>query len=227
LARNEVAASRRLLRLVTDLWVAERARPLVLWPGGSSPRGVLGFVEVALEIAAQVRAGAMPTPSYLFVPLASCGTLAGLVLGLRVAQLDTVPVGVRVYDRRIANARSVLALAEASRRMLARFEPSFGRLQLRPSDLLVLHDHAGAGYAEATAEGVHALELARDHAGLVLEETYSAKALAGLGAFMATTERRSRPALFVCTYNSRPLDEYIAAASTESVPSELRRWLDR
>ncbi|CAA9305715.1 MAG: hypothetical protein AVDCRST_MAG11-1143, partial [uncultured Gemmatimonadaceae bacterium] len=50
--------------------------------GGSSPLGVLGHVNAGLELAEQVRAGLLPEPERLVVPLGIGGTAAGLALGL-------------------------------------------------------------------------------------------------------------------------------------------------
>ena len=59
--------------------------PAYLPAGGSSPVGTLGYVETALEIAEQVRAGLLPEPATVVTAVGSGGTAAGLTLGLRMA----------------------------------------------------------------------------------------------------------------------------------------------
>src|SRR5262249_29706205 len=49
--------------------------------GGSSVLGSMGYVTAARELAAQVRAGAMPEPDVCLVALGSGGTAAGLAAG--------------------------------------------------------------------------------------------------------------------------------------------------
>ena len=56
--------------------------------GGSSPLGALGWVEAGLELAAQVEAGELPAPEWVFVPAGTCGTVSGLALGLELAGLE-------------------------------------------------------------------------------------------------------------------------------------------
>src|SRR3990172_4075315 len=73
-------------------------KPYLVPTGGSSALGTLGFVGAALELAEQVRAGVCPEPAELYVAVGSGGTLAGLVLGLRLAGLRTRAVGVLVTD---------------------------------------------------------------------------------------------------------------------------------
>ena len=68
-------------------WLLARHRPYVLPAGGSSPLGVLGYVEASFEIARQVEAGELPEPSHAVVAIGSSGSAAGLALGLRIAGL--------------------------------------------------------------------------------------------------------------------------------------------
>ena len=71
-------------------WLLLRHRlPYVLPAGGSSPLGALGYVEGALELAEQVRDGALPEPTHVVCAAGSGGTAAGLLLGLRMAGLRT------------------------------------------------------------------------------------------------------------------------------------------
>ena len=46
-------------------------------PGGSNALGSIGYVDAALELAAQVESGDVPEPSHVVVPLGSGGTSAG------------------------------------------------------------------------------------------------------------------------------------------------------
>ena len=67
-------------------------------PAAASATGAIGYVNAACELADQVRAGAMPEPDAIFVPLGSGGTVAGLALGCRLAGLRSRVVAVLVTD---------------------------------------------------------------------------------------------------------------------------------
>ncbi len=88
--------------LLTALWrfyVSERFRrrdAYFIPGGGSSPVGVLGYVDAGLELAMQVERKEMPPPKVIYLPVGSGGTMAGLVLGLRLAGLKTRVVGIRL-----------------------------------------------------------------------------------------------------------------------------------
>ena len=88
-----------LPRALWRYYIADRVRrrdAYFVAPGGSSAAGVLGFVDAGLELAMQVERKEMPFPKAIYLPVGSCGTLAGLMLGLRLAGLKTRVVGVQV-----------------------------------------------------------------------------------------------------------------------------------
>src|SRR5262249_24482583 len=53
----------------------------VIPTGGSTPLGNVAFVSAGFELAAQVRAGEMPEPDVIFIPLGTMGSAAGLAIG--------------------------------------------------------------------------------------------------------------------------------------------------
>src|SRR5688572_24508454 len=71
--------------------------------GGSSALGSLGWMSGADELVEQVAAG-LPPPDVIYVALGSCGTVAGLLAGLRDALVLTPEiVAVRVVTRLVCN----------------------------------------------------------------------------------------------------------------------------
>jgi 1-aminocyclopropane-1-carboxylate deaminase/D-cysteine desulfhydrase-like pyridoxal-dependent ACC family enzyme len=166
-------------------------------PGGTSPLGMLGHVNAALELAEQVSRGEMPVPARVVLPVGSGGTAAGLALGFAIAGMSTVVVGARVAPRIAAGRMRVLALARRARRYLARLAGE--RIpRIDPSRIEIIHDvYAGAyGRALPGAEGPAAL--LRRATGLELDGTYSAKAFS---AAMALAAREKQPTLFWLTFD--------------------------
>ncbi len=92
-ARTIAAAPYLMLRHADGLKL-----PYFLPAGGSSPLGAVGYVEAALEIAAQVASGELPEPSHVVTAVGSGGTAAGLAVGLRLAGLASIVVGIVVND---------------------------------------------------------------------------------------------------------------------------------
>lgn len=208
-AREACAEVRRAWTPV-DAWVQAAwlrwRHPAWRWIpiGGSTPLGALGHVNAALELAGQVRAGLMPEPARIVVPLGSGGTSAGLLVGLELAGLDTEVVAVRVAPRIGSNAHAVRALARATRELVARAagEPLPSRPAARDR-LRVVHTRYGGAYGRPLALGTVASRFFADAAALALDATYSAKAAAEA---LALAREAPGVTLFWVTFDGRLLD---------------------
>lgn len=201
LALSVPAAVRVAARMIARSLIAGR-RPYVIPTGGSSPRGTIGFVNAGLELAEQVRAGELPEPDFIFIPVGSGGTHAGLVLGLRLAELRSRVVGVLVTDVLPPTPRRLAALANRALRLLRRCHGDVPPLEVTASDFTLLHGHLGAGYGAPSEEAVHAQRLIAEREGIRLETTYSAKCLAGLLKSSADGAYRGKHLLLWNTYSS-------------------------
>jgi D-cysteine desulfhydrase len=165
------------LRLAAPYLLA-RYRPWYLPAGGSNPFGTLAYVDVALEIAAQVASGELPAPGTIVVPVGTGGTVTGLTLGLRVAGLDTSVLGVVVNDLLRLDAPAMARLAGKTARLLTERGMADVR-EVGEADFDLRPDWLGATYGDPTPASVAEVERAREE-GLVLEPVYTGKALAAL-----------------------------------------------
>jgi D-cysteine desulfhydrase len=217
-ASNEVAAVGALARAVGAAWREDGRRPAVVWIGGSTPVGLLGWVEAALELDAQVTAGLLPAPARIVVPAGSGGVAAGLLVGLSLTGLRAEVHAVRVADPVWANRGAIAVQAHAVRRVLRRAGADVPRPDLRR--LTLDTGWLGGGYGSPTAAGTAAAELA-GQAGMVTEPTYSAKALA---AALHLARRDPRPLLWIDTANARPL-EPLVGGTLPALPRSLERAL--
>lgn len=214
-----------------------RTRCYVMVPGGATPEGALGYVSAGLELALQVRAGAMPAPDRIVLPAGSNCTTAGLLVGLAVAARLGIGFGigageapppevfaVRVTPWPVTARLRILGLARRTAALLARIggDP---RLEPPPAELAarlcVVGGFLGRGYGRPTALGLDAIERFRRAGGPALDASYSGKAAAAL-----FRRPRAGVTLFWVTKNTRPLPELDAATLAEA-PARLRRWLAR
>jgi D-cysteine desulfhydrase len=206
--RPALAATRSgLPRALFSAWrEARRAGPVTWLPaGGATPLAVLGNVNAALEFASQcAELGASP-PEAVVVPLGSCGTAAGLLIGMWLVGWPVEVCAVRVSDPWFANRHRVYSLVRRACRLLAR-----AGLEVRPgrATLRVDGGQLGAGYGQSTpAAEVARLEAAK--AGITLDLTYGAKAWAALST-LADSFRR------VCYWNT--FDPRLAPGITRVAP---------
>jgi D-cysteine desulfhydrase len=175
--------------------------PYLLPAGGSSPVGALGYVEAALEIAAQVEDGSLPEPAHVVVPVGTGGTAAGLALGLQLAGLRSRVVGVVVNDQLRLDAPVLARLARRTAALLESRGARLGRLQLESGMLDLTREQIGAGYGHPTEAAARAAALAAEER-LSLDPVYTAKAMAGVLALRAEG-RLGEPVLFVHTDGPR------------------------
>ena len=167
--------------------------------GGTSPRGILGHVNAALELADQVESGELPVPSRVVVPLGTGGTAAGLALGFAAAGMTTQVIGARVVPRIATGRARVLLRARATARWVRRATgvalPSVKRRAVR-----VVHDAYGGAYGRATSLATDAAIAMERASGLRLDATYSAKAFA---IALRVARAEEGPTLFWSTFDAR------------------------
>ena len=185
--------------------------------GGSNVIGSLGYVDAARELAAQIRAGELPTPDAIVVTVGSGGTAAGLVAGLALEGVKTTVVGVvvsspawavKLMTRRLVRATFAAAGGEDPR--------ALGDVPLE-----LVTTQLGAGYGEPTDAGRRALDVA-GHEGLHLDLTYTAKCFAG--ALECVQSARFKNVLYWHTLSSAPKEPLLAGAPA-ALPERLDHFL--
>ena len=181
--------------------------PYLLTAGGSSPVGCLGYVDAALELADQVSRGELPEPSHVVVALGSGGTAAGLLLGLRLAGLETRVVAAVVYGHPRLESKIVARLARRTAKLLRERGAELPRLRLEPADMTIEPRWLGPGYGHRTEAAESASRLARERAGLALDPVYTGKAMAALLGLEAEGAFGSGPVLYWHTHNAFPIPE--------------------
>jgi D-cysteine desulfhydrase len=164
------------LKLAAPMILA-RHRPWYLPAGGSNAFGTLAYVDVALEIADQVRAGDLPAPGTVVVPVGSGGTVTGLILGFRLAGLDTHVLGAVVNDMLPLDARAMSRLASKTVSLLG--SRGLDMPAVDEADFDLRRDWLGTTYGDPTPASVREVEGARAE-GLALEPVYTGKALAAI-----------------------------------------------
>ncbi len=167
--------------------------------GGSSLRGTLGWVRAGLELGGQLRAGLLPPPRRIFLPLGTAGTVAGAAIGLHLAGAACRIVAVRVVPAEwLPRSRVAELLQEVAMELgIEPFEPAIEFDDFR----------LGGGYGVATEEARAAVARAAA-IGIPLEPTYTGKTLA---AALAAPDPGG-PDLYWQTHSTVPLEPLLAEA---------------
>jgi len=228
LYHNKVAAvACGLARYLARIAIPRGGRPHFIYFGGSSTIGTIAFIDAVLELREQIDAGDLPPPAYIFVATGSCGTMAGIEAGLRIAGLPTKVVGIRVVDKIVTNRYMVSFLANRAISFLRRIDPTVPAVQVRAREIILLDDYFGGAYGRPTPEGKHAIRLLAEHEGIRLDPTYTGKAFAGMLGFLRHSEDVDRPALFWHTRNGVDLSGHLRTGlKPEELPARLRRYFE-
>jgi D-cysteine desulfhydrase len=224
LASNFASVSYEMAKRKVKEWLDTGDNPYYVPAGGSSPVGVLGYVNAALELAEQVAAGECPEPDYIFVAAGTCGTLAGLLLGVKMAGLDTEVLGVRVVDKVITNAPNTRRLANGAAALLE--ECGVQNVpRVDKQDVTILDEYFGEGYGESTVDGLEAIHTLSEYEDLYLEPTYTGKAFAGLLGERKNLELHSRNVVYWHTLSSADLSSRIADVDVErDLPQSYQKF---
>jgi D-cysteine desulfhydrase len=166
--------------IATVPWLFLRYRPYFLPAGGSSAVGTLGAVETALELASQVESGEIPEPSHVVSAVGSGGTAAGLLLGLKLAGLQTKVLAVVVNDTLKLDSGALLRLSGKTAALLRSRGADLASEMPDSSQLIVTATQLGEGYGYATDASRRAAKLASKEWNLKLDPVYTSKAASGL-----------------------------------------------
>lgn len=147
---------------------AQGFRPYVIPVGGSNALGALGYVQCALEIAAQTEGIDF---SSIVVASGSAGTHAGLAVGLQQLLPKTELIGVTVSRQ----SAEQLPKVEHIQQQLA------GLLTIKTlAPITLWDDYFAPQYAIPNEEGRAAIALLAGLEAILLDPVYTGKAMAGL-----------------------------------------------
>jgi D-cysteine desulfhydrase len=201
-------------------------KPYIIPAGGSSPLGVVGYVNAAFELREQIEKGFAPEPTRIYVAAGTTGTAAGLLLGFRAAGLKTKVIPVRVTGESFVNEPRIISLIEKTNALLRDADPSFPLCEFKPGDIQIRHDCYGEQYALYTEQSVEAANLMKETQGIPLEGTYTGKALAALIADARSGALEGETAMFWNTYNSRDVSGEIANVDYHQLPKAFHLYFE-
>ncbi len=160
----------RMSALAAEL-EAKGEKAFVIPLGASTPLGAVGLALGFLELVDQGH-----RPDVLVHASSSGGTQGGLLAGVRLAGLDVRVIGVSADEPQTALAATVEALEQGVLDLAG--------ADVRPRPAEVWDRFVGEGYGIPTEASKEAQRLLARSEAIVVDHTYTAKALAGLIAFV-------------------------------------------
>ena len=210
---------------VAKKWEKEEGvAPYIVPTGGTSVLGTLGYVNAALELGEQIKAGVMPSPDVIYVVAGTFGTVIGVTLGMKLLKEKARVKPIRIsypdlfpqesYDKLLEDVASLIKekgdvtfdLPDAEERK-------------------IIDDFYGEGYAIETAEHREILETVLRLENIELETTYTVRAMAALMDDVKKGNLKGKVALFWRTNNTSDLTPLIEKGDREKLPKEFQEYV--
>ncbi|NPV44263.1 MAG: D-cysteine desulfhydrase family protein [Firmicutes bacterium] len=141
--------------------------------GGRMPQGTAGYLNGVLELYQQMIEMNLKV-DYIVTATGSTSTTGSLILGNKVFNTGIKTIGISVS--RSAN--------ECKDRIMEELEKDIAfyeyDVQIERDEIVVFDDYIGPGYSLPTEEGINAIKLLAQKEAIILDYTYSGKAMAGL-----------------------------------------------
>ena len=165
------------------------AHPVVIPLGASTPLGAMGYARAVVELLQQ----SPKPPDYIFHSTSSGGTQAGIVAGCALHNIRTRVIGISADEPVEKLQRVVAGIIEGMGKML----DVDGRELASARPIEADDGYVGEGYGVPTEASREAQSLLARTEALIVDHTYTAKALAGLiGWIRAGRFRDSDTVLF-------------------------------
>jgi len=251
---------------ISDRCVQEDGiNPYIIPIGGTNATGALGFVNAAFELAEQTKPVPpassrppsrqdggdtnLPCPDVIYIPMGTGGTLAGLLVGLKLAGLQTRVEAIRVVEPAFRNESHIKKLCDelceklfppqrhgdtehplknTAERNLRQSAKSVDKKipVVEESDIAIRDEFFGEGYGIPTPEGREAVELFQAKENVHLETTYTGKAAAALLHDLRTGRLEGQTVLYWNTLNSRDFSAEISGIDFHTLPPGFHPYFD-
>ncbi len=193
--------------------------------GGSCWLGAVGFVNAGLELAEQLQSTYLDMPQRIYIANGTMGSVAGLALGLALAQLPIDIHAVRVAPNRVSQMKNLERLKLKTLGLMRRLDPSIPEHVADTTRIVWRNEFFAGGYAASDATTKSAVKDANEEFGVQLDTTYTGKAMAALLSDLQEQQTDSR-VLFWNTYNSVPLPLDGEALDRELLPRQFERYYE-
>lgn len=198
---NELAAFWKIRSLMRGLQKSGQA-PYLISLGGSSPAGVLGTVQAALELVNQARANPLLKEATIYMALGSGSSVAGLALGLGLLGYSGKIKAIQVTSGLVMNRFMLYRLLVAGAMHITQGSANQKSLiTLAASMIEIDKTFLGKGYGWPTPEGRQVIEIAAQDS-IEVDAIYTAKVFAA----MCASKQREEVSLY---WHTKALDSSV------------------
>ena len=202
--------------------------PYFIPTGGSCPIGALGYVNAAFELKEQIKKGIMPEPDRIYVASGSFGTIADLLLGAQLAGLKSKIIGIGVEPEEFKGEfkQAIIKLYNETSQLLHDIDSSIPLKTITDADVQILTEFGGTDYGLFTQDAVHVARLLKEKEEIMLDGTYTAKAMAGMIADIKAHAEPTDVILFWNTFYSDPCIHIVENTDISQLPVSVQKFFN-
>jgi len=208
----------------------ENNKDIYFFPtGGSIPLGALGYVNAALELKEQIDKGIMPKPDVIYLPINSCGTTAGLLLGFKLANIDSKIIAIAVEPEETNNEFNLNTqrLFFETNQLLHSFLDTIPLFEFPHEQLVINKDFCGTEYGLWLPNVMDAARIMSNQENITTEGTYSAKSIAALIADIKDNIRKKNEVVLLWnTYCGLDFSHLTDNIDYKQLNPELHRYFE-
>lgn len=157
---------------IAESYRKQGKKPYIIPRGGSS-LGCLGYVLASLETINQANQIDLKI-DYIVLAVGAGGTMAGLITGLRGCSTNIKTLGVTVGRPKKECISRIATINKEIVDLLG------SRFRVDENEIIIYDQYIGEGYGKRTEESIQAIETVVKKEGILLDPTYTGKAMAGL-----------------------------------------------
>ncbi len=230
---HEEKRAQAAFELFKDYKRKHGAFPYVVPTGGALPLGVIGYVNAAFELKEQIAAKVVKRPDYIYVATGgtfsagvSCGTVAGLVLGLKAAGLNSKVIAVCAQpEDRHKYFEALKKMIHEANMLLHTADASFPLVTVTTDDVDIVCDCSGTKYGLFTQAGMEAVQLFKTE-GITLDGTYTGKAAAALLRDARAGNLKGKRVLFWNTFCGHDFSHILKQQNYKKLPTALHTYFE-
>ncbi len=221
-AQRDVA----ITKLARDLNTQKQPLPYFIPIGGSNEIGSIGFINAAFELKEQIEAGIMPTPDIIYVTCGSTGMVAGLMIGLKIANISCTVIPVRVSMTAEHKKFLLLEILNKTAAYVHSHDTTVPLLHYTQEDVLIENNFIGPDYAAITQEASQAIELLFSTEGIKLDGTYTGKTLAAVISDAQQGKLGNKTILFWNSFSAGDYKSFTNKIDYKKLPKGLHFYFE-
>lgn len=169
-------------------------------PGGSSMHGTLGHTQAVLELKSQIDRNEIPEPDFIIVGAGTCGTMAGMTAGLKLAGLKSKLIGVRAADPIVCNKSKVAGLTNEVFKFLQ------SPYRVDADEICLMESPLNQGYGYPTGKAQDLISEFYSYEQIHLDTTYTSKVALFMKEQLLNNQFMGKKVLYWHTYSPIAFD---------------------